>query len=224
MAERKREVPMFSTNEERELRRLLTIFQDHVRAALDMFRAVIGMVSALSNPDVKALREDLERVREIRCKAAELRRRFVMELYEVSPLIAHSEDMYRLVSAIKEITDFCEGVGVRVYEIADMGWKVDRKVVEDLTRLSEATLDTLLKLREGILALSFNSSAASNIALSVYECESVVDRIYREVDLHIISSGMPLHTILLLRDITALLESIADRAEDAADLIRILSL
>jgi len=147
-----------------------------------------------------------------------------MELYEASPLIAHSEDMYRLISAIKEITDFCEGIGVRVYEIADMGWKVNRKVVEDLTRLSEATLDTLLKLREGILALSFNSSTASNIALSVYECESVVDRIYREVDLHIISSGMPLHTILLLRDITALLESIADRAEDAADLIRILSL
>jgi len=215
---------MFSASEERELRRLLTIFQDQIRVALDLFRAVMAMISDLSNPDSKKLSEELERVREIRREATDLRRGFITELYEVSPLIAHSEDLYRLVTAIKEITDFCEGIGVRVYEIADMGWRVDDRIVEDLTRLSEAALDTLMKLREGILALSFSSSKASSIALNVYECENVVDRIYREVDLRIISSDMPLHTILLLRDITALLEDIADRAEDAADLIRILSL
>lgn len=108
--------------------------------------------------------------------------------------------------------------------MAEMKWEVPEAVREDLTKMSEATFETLFKLRESLLALGMNSSRALNLTKEVENCERDVDRIHRRLDLKIITSKAELPVILLLRDIAQFLEDTADRAEQAADLVRILVL
>jgi uncharacterized protein Yka (UPF0111/DUF47 family) len=50
-----------------------------------------------------------------------------------------------------------------------------------------------------------------------------VDAIYRELEIKLLCSKMDFPAMVLLRDVTKLLEDSADKAEDAADAARILS-
>jgi len=82
----------------------------------------------------------------------------------------------------------------------------------------------VIKLRETIYSLSFNAEKTAELAKEVEVAESVVDSVYRKLDLKIIESGIKISMVLVLRDIANFLEEIADLAEDAADAARILSL
>ena len=106
--------------------------------------------------------------------------------------------------------------------MAEKKWKVPEMLKEGLIKISEATFETLIKLRESLFALGMNSPKALNFTKEVAYAEREVDRIHRELDLKIITSKAELPIILLLRDIVQSLEETADRAEQAADLIRVL--
>ncbi|MCK5628454.1 DUF47 family protein, partial [Candidatus Bathyarchaeota archaeon] len=94
---------------------------------------------------------------------------------------------------------------------------------EDLLKLSSAVLDTVLRLRETLMVLSYGSTKTNEKAKSVEIAERVVDDLYRELQIKLLSSKINLPVLLLLRDILQLLENLADKAEDAADTARVLS-
>jgi len=60
-------------------------------------------------------------------------------------------------------------------------------------------------------------------AKEVETAERAVDEVYRDLEVKIINSKLDVPTMFLLRDITQLLENVADKAEDASDAARILS-
>jgi uncharacterized protein Yka (UPF0111/DUF47 family) len=60
-------------------------------------------------------------------------------------------------------------------------------------------------------------------AKDVEVAERAVDELYRELEIKLLSSHLDFPALILLRDILQLLEDSADKAEDAADVARILS-
>ncbi|MHC1586623.1 MAG: DUF47 family protein, partial [Candidatus Hecatellaceae archaeon] len=90
--------------------------------------------------------------------------------------------------------------------------------------LAEASLNALLRLREVILALSYSTAKVMELALEVESSEKTVDSIHRKADLKIISSRMKLPVLLLIREVVEFLEDIADNAENAADIARIIAM
>jgi uncharacterized protein Yka (UPF0111/DUF47 family) len=60
-------------------------------------------------------------------------------------------------------------------------------------------------------------------AKDVEIAERNVDAIYRDLEIKLLTSKMDFPALVLLRDIARLLEDSADKAEDAADAVRILS-
>jgi uncharacterized protein Yka (UPF0111/DUF47 family) len=92
-----------------------------------------------------------------------------------------------------------------------------------LLKLSEAVLDTVLRLRETMMVLSYGSTKTLETAKDVEIAERVVDDLYRELEIKILSSKLDLPVLLLLKDVLQLLEDSADKAEDAADVARVLS-
>ena len=151
------------------------------------------------------------------------RRMVSQELAEIGAILLSREDFLRFTNLTSEIADFSEGIAFRLLQIMEHNWTVPTDIKRDLLKLSEAVLDAVLKLRETMMVLNYGSAKTMEKAREVEVAEHVVDGIYRELELKILSSKLELPPLVLLRDVTKLLEDSADKAEDAADAVRILS-
>jgi len=211
-------------SEDRTMRGLLMLCQDHARLIVEIFRKVLVMIDNLVNNDVDELRERLEEVEKLHHDSIEIRRMMMKELHETGGMLTNREDIYRLVSKSSEVMDYIEGIGARLWEIGERRWRIPEKVGKGLVEVAESAFDTLTKLRESLLSLGFNSERAILLTREVDEGERRMDTIYRTLDLDIITSEAGLPLILTLRDIVQMMEDMIDKAEEEADLIRILAL
>ncbi|RLI05864.1 hypothetical protein DRO24_05520, partial [Candidatus Bathyarchaeota archaeon] len=95
---------------------------------------------------------------------------------------------------------------------------------EGLMEIAEEVFNALKRLREGVLALSFSPEKAASIVEDIDEEERKADSLYRSLDLKIITSGLELPLMLLLREVVELLEGTIDRVKEEADIIRVMAL
>jgi uncharacterized protein Yka (UPF0111/DUF47 family) len=145
------------------------------------------------------------------------------ELAEIGAILISREDFLRFTNLSSEIADFSEGTAYYLVEIMEHNWNVPSDIKKDLLKLSEAVFDVVLKLRETMMVLSYGSAKTLEKAKDVEIAERIVDDLYRELAIKVLSSKLDLPVLLLLRDVLQLLENSADKAEDAADAARILS-
>jgi uncharacterized protein Yka (UPF0111/DUF47 family) len=96
-------------------------------------------------------------------------------------------------------------------------------IKKELLTLSEAVMEAVVKLKETVMVLNYGPSKTMEKANDVEVAERKVDEIYRELEIRLLSSKMDFPPLILLRDVLQLLEDSADKAEDAADAVRILS-
>lgn len=209
--------------EERVKRRALSICQEHLRKVLDVCRKVPQIFQHFSEGNVEEAKQTFTEIRVGEDEVDAARRMVSRELAEIGAILTSREDFLRFTNLASEIADYCEGIAFRLVEIMDREWKVPDDIKESLVKLSDAVLDTVLRLRETALTLSYGSSKALEKAKEVETAERIVDDLYRELEVKLLNSKLEIPTLLLLRDIIQLLEDAADRAEDAADAARILS-
>ncbi len=209
--------------EERVKRRALTVCQDHLRKVMEITRKVPQIVDCFA-ADKK---EDARRVFAEIVKAEEevdkARRTVSQELAQIGAILINREDFLRFTNLVSEIADFCEGIAFWLLSIMERGWKVPPEIKKDLVSLAGAMLETVTKLRETAITLSYGSYKTLEKAKEVETAERVVDDIYRELEVKLINSNLEIPAMLLLRDVAQLLENAADKAEDASDAARILS-
>lgn len=151
------------------------------------------------------------------------RRLVSQELAEIGAILISREDFLRFTNLTSEISDFSEGISFRMVEIMEHNWHVSADIKKDLLKLSSAVLDSVLKLRETMMVLNYGPAKTMEKAKDVELAERIVDDIYRELEIKLLSSKIDLPALFLLRDVLQLLEDSADKAEDAADAVRILS-
>jgi uncharacterized protein Yka (UPF0111/DUF47 family) len=145
------------------------------------------------------------------------------ELAEIGAILISREDFLRFTNLSSEIADFSEGIAYYLIEIMEHNWKVPDDIRKELLKLSEAVFEAVLKLRETMMVLSYGPQKTLEKAKDVEIAERTVDDIYRALQIKVLSSKLDLPVLLLLRDILQLLENSADKAEDAADTVRMLS-
>ena len=102
-------------------------------------------------------------------------------------------------------------------------WFISPDIKKDLLKLSVAVLDSVLKLRETMMVLNYGSQKTLEKAKDVEIAERIVDDQYRALTIKVLNGKFEVSVLLLLRDILQLLENSADKAEDAADVARMLS-
>jgi uncharacterized protein Yka (UPF0111/DUF47 family) len=96
-------------------------------------------------------------------------------------------------------------------------------IKRDIVKLSDAVLDSVLKLRETMMVLTYGPNKTLEKAKDVEIAERIVDDLYRALAIKVLSNKLDMPVTLLLRDVLQLLENSADKAEDAADAARTLS-
>jgi hypothetical protein len=209
--------------EERVKRRALTVCLDHLRKVLDLSRIVPQVVDCFKNDDREKARQLFSEIRSREDQVDEARRLVSRELAEIGAILLSREDFLRFTNLTSEIADFCEGIAFRLLEIMEHKWNIPQDIKEDLGNLSEAVLDAVLMLRETMMVLNYGSDKTMEKAKDVEIAERTVDRLYRGLEIKLLDSKLEFPALVLLRDVLKLLEDSADKAEDAADAVRILS-
>lgn len=204
-------------------RRAFNVCQEHLRKVLEIARKVPRMMDCFVNEDRDSARQVLAEIRKGEDEVDAARRMVSRELAEIGAVLISREDFLRFTNLTSEIADFCEGIAFRLLQIMEYRWKVPSDIKEGVMKLSDAVLETIVRLRETAMALNYGSSTALEKAKEVEVAERVVDDIYRDLEIKILNSKVQIPVLILLRDITQLLEDTADKAEDAADAARILS-
>jgi len=203
--------------------RALSVCQEHLRKVLEISRKVPQMVESFVEEDKKRAQQLFTEIRQLRDSVDVARRTVAQELAEIGAILMSREDFLRFTNLTSEIADFCEGIAFRLLEMMERKWKVAPDVKNDLMKFSEAVFETISKLRETAMTLSYGSAKTLEKAREVEIAERIVDDLFRELEVKILNSHIEIPVLLLLRDVIGLMEDAADKAEDASDAARILA-
>ncbi len=209
--------------EERVKRRALTACQDNLRKVLDVTRKIPQMTGHFAKGDKESARQLFIEIKKGEEEVIKARQMVSQELAEIGAILLSREDFLRFTNLTSEIADFSEGIAFYLVEILEHNWSVPADIKKDLQKLSDAVLDTVLKLRETMMVLSYGSAKTLEKAKDVETAERIVDDYYRALAIKILNSKLDLPALILMRDVLQLLENSADKAEDAADAVRVLS-
>ncbi|MCL2643170.1 MAG: DUF47 family protein [Candidatus Bathyarchaeota archaeon] len=210
--------------EERVKRRALSACSDNLRKVVDVSRKIPQLVEYFASGDKDNAKK---LVTEIRAGAEEVvnsRRMVSQELAEIGAILISRKDFLRFTNLSSEIADFSEGIAFYLVEIMEHNWIVPTDIKNDLIKLSSSVLDAVLKLRETMMVLNYGSQKTLERAKDVEIAERIVDNQYRTLIIKVLSSKLDTPVLFLLRDVLQLLENSADKAEDAADTARMLSM
>jgi predicted phosphate transport protein (TIGR00153 family) len=209
--------------EERVKRRALNVCQDHLRKVVDLTRKVPQIIECFTKNDKERAKQLFNEIRGGEDEVDTARRLVSQELAEIGAILLSREDFLRFTNLTSEIADFSEGIAFRLVEILEHGWNVPSDIKKELLKLSEAVLEAVMKLRETVMVLNYGTTKTMEKAKDVEIAERNVDAIYRDLEIKLLSSKTDFPALTLLRDVLQLLEDSADKAEDAADAVRILS-
>jgi uncharacterized protein Yka (UPF0111/DUF47 family) len=212
-----------SETEERVKRRALNACQENLRKVLDVQRKIPQLVEFFASGDKEGARKLLSEIRAGEEEVVKARRMVSQELAEIGAILFAREDFLRFTNLSSEIADFSEGIAYYLVEIMEHNWVIPTEIKKDILKLSLAVLDSVLKLRETMMVLNYGSQKTQERAKDVEIAERIVDEQYRALNIKVLSSKLDTPVLLLLRETLQLMENSADKAEDAADVARMLS-
>ncbi len=209
--------------EERVKRKALSACQDNLRKVLEVTRKIPQMSEHFASGDKNAARTLFSEIKKGGEEVIKARQMVSQELAEIGAILISREDFLRFTNLTSEIADFSEGIAFYLVEIMEHSWIVPAEIKKDIQKLSDAVLETVLKLRETMMVLSYGSTKTLEKAKDVEIAERIVDDYYRALVIKVLSSKIDLPAMFILKDVLQLLENSADKAEDAADAARALS-
>jgi len=206
--------------------RLVALAQEQIRKVLDCLRNLSLMMETLfqGRGGPKAVEQSQLQVLASENEAKEGRRVIESEIAKVGAILANREDFMRLVDDVDKIADLAEGISFRIVWLSKDNMKAKKNVLKELHTMTESVLVAVTRLREALLAVTLSAETFSNKIKETEDAEHVVDEMYRRIDLMILESDMKIAPLLLTREVAGMLEDVADKAEEAADTLRALSL
>jgi uncharacterized protein Yka (UPF0111/DUF47 family) len=197
--------------------------QDNARLIVEAFRKILAITDALVKKEGTAAGYTDE-IQSIMKESSEIKATLINELHEIGGVLVSREDFFRLISSFGDIMDHINSVGQRFYEMEKRGWEVPEGTAEKVIEVTDLAFDSLIKLREAMMSLGFNSEKSIGFTREIDELERKVDTIHVQVEMDIIASDAPFPTIIMLKDTINQIEELVDTVRDASDLIRIIAL
>jgi predicted phosphate transport protein (TIGR00153 family) len=199
----------------------IDIAQDHCRKIVSAVKELSLLYDDWVEGDYKEAEERLDRISRIEKEANKLKHELLDELSKATTMV-NREDLMRLALVIDEIADVAEGTGFRITAIHD--WRPNADFKKEMQGLIEKLITATEKLRLSIFMLSQNPTKSLEFADEVDAIEQEADRIQRRVGHSLYTSKLEPRTLIMLKELVAHFEEMADTAERAADAIRIVAM
>jgi uncharacterized protein Yka (UPF0111/DUF47 family) len=211
-------------SEDRTLRNLLMLCQDNARLVVEAYRKSLILFDHLTKGKPIGSVDPLADIHKAIDDSNRVKTSTMKELSEIGGILVSRDDFLRLSSSFSGMMDSIEVITMRLVEIKAREWKLSKSQAEGMGNMSDLGFDALIKLRDSIMSLGFNSEKAASYDKDIDEIEKKLDLLNIQVDLDIITSKRDIAYILILRDVARELERLGDKVREASDLVRILAL
>ena len=205
-------------------RRILDTCREQTRNIVEITRELALMTDSVTETKAKEAKDHYGNMLRIIEEFETTKKRLLDEVASFGTLLSSREDFIRLIFRVSEVADYAQGIGFRLSAVMDRSWKMDKRYMKRLSDIIALVLEEMSKIRETMMSLGFNPTKAMELSRGVEETERKVDTAYRSLDLEILDEKMPLRSILLVRDLGAHMENMADLGVDVVDIIRVIAL
>ncbi len=205
-------------------RRILDICREQTRNMVEITRELALMTDSVGDGKSKDAKDHYGNMLKILDEFETTKKKLLEEVASFGTLLGSREDFIRLIFRVGEIADYAQGIGFRLSAVVDKSWKMDKRYMKRLSDLIALVLDEMSKIRETMMSLGFNPTKAMDLSRTVEDTERKVDTAYRCFSLEVLDEKMPLRSILMMRDLSAQMENMADLGVDVVDLIRVIAL
>ncbi|MCS7142672.1 MAG: DUF47 family protein [Aigarchaeota archaeon] len=203
---------------------VMELAQEQVRKTLETARILTQMIDELMTAKSS---EPLERLYEKVLKLDEenkmVKRSIEDHISKAGSLLDTREDLIRLTNDLETLADKAEAAAFRIVELTKIS-KVNSDACRCMSDLSMSVLTIIEKLRDAVLAVRIDSMTLHKKLWEIEVQERQVDEIFRKADITILRSHVSIPVLLLSREIVYLLEEMADKTEETADILRALFL
>ncbi len=209
-------------NSSSDLANVTQMLDEHFRVALSATKMVTTAMTAWIEQRKSISAEDLARITALEEKGDELKRAMLSVLSTAQTLMQR-EDLLRLIHYNDKLVD---GSEICFYHLAAVmsSWVPEGELRTKVAELGRMVNEIVTQQREAVRFLSINVETSIAKADEICRIEKRIDAQWRDVVSLLYPSPIPLATVLRFRDFVNQLEEMANFSEDAAIVIRGLSL
>jgi predicted phosphate transport protein (TIGR00153 family) len=198
------------------------MLEEHFRKAVSANKIVTNAIVEWLGGKKSIDQEELKKLTELEEKGDILKRAILNELAEASTLMQR-EDLLKLVHYNDKGID---GSEIACYHLAAVvsGWTPEGELKEKVAELGRLFSSQVSEQREAVRFLSINMETSMKHADEICRLEKAIDVVQREIVTLLYPLDIPHAILLRFRDFINMLEDMANFSEDAALVIRTLSL
>lgn len=202
---------------------VLMLAKDHTRKSLMAVKTLAQILEQMRNGvrDEQAFNSKYAEILKIDDECKELRLQAERKVLEAGALLAERGEYIRFLGCIDRIPDRIEGAAYRLLALTKISYPSER-VAGAIQEILEHMRDSVESLNRAITALEMDSAQGHKLLKEVSEKEQETDEVFRRVTVDLLRTEVPLPQLLLSREIIDMLESVADTAEEAANVLAVL--
>lgn len=207
---------MFFSSKQKKIENLLDEYRKQIAIAMDGMLEALKVYADTGNREL--LRENFKPVRKSEGRADDIRREIEVFLYSKALFPESRGDILRLLEAMDKVPNQAESV---VATLLSHHIVIDAQFKDKFIELANTGCQCVAVLLEAVEKLFSDYTTATVLVGKVDQIESKADRLELELMDAIFASSIDKYDKLLLRNLNLILSSVCDRAENAADRIRI---
>jgi predicted phosphate transport protein (TIGR00153 family) len=210
------------------------IMKQHVAIVLDVVKKLEELTKAFQKWDVKKLEALEAELDQLETKADGVRRKFEASLVEGAFLPAYRSDFSALAERIDDVADMAQeaarafvwrGVFCDIIAKACKKKPGAREIAEGFVKIAQKAVDATTALKEAVGALMSNVEVAranaNKVELAEHESDLLEEKLIKQLYTH--ERLFDPVSIMQIKDIVEKMGAVSNRAEDASDLISIIS-
>ena len=205
-----------------ELGNITQMLDEHFRVAVSANKIVVNSITDWLEGKKSIDKEELDKITALEEKGDALKNSILNELAKASSLMQR-EDLLKLVYYNDKAID---GAEIACYHLAAVvsQWTPDGELKEHIAQLGKLMSSQVTEQREAVRFLSINMDESKKRADQICKIEKEIDVVQRKIVTLLYPLDIPLAVTLRFRDFINMLEDMANFSEDAALVIRTLSL
>jgi len=205
-----------------ELGNITQMLEEHFRVAVSANKIVVNSITDWLEGKNSIDKAELDMITALEEKGDILKRTILNELAKANSLMQR-EDLLKLVHYNDKSID---GAEIACYHLAAVvsQWTPDGELKDTINQLGKLMSSQVSEQREAVRFLSINMEESMKRADAICKLEKEIDVVQRMIVSMLYPLEIPLAVTLRFRDFINMLEDMANFSEDAALVIRTLSL